>query len=379
MKKLMIVIHSLRGGGAERVLVNLLRGLDKSDFSINLILYERVFDYPLPDNAEVAYLDIEASRNLFKLIKGFVLKIIRLAFLFRKGKPDVIFSLLSSTNVTVILANLLSGSKSTVIVSEHTHPTVNLRNELYGPITKRFMKLCYPGAERIVAVSQAIRQDLINNFHIPEDKVTVIYNPVDTREIELMSQEPVEHPWFRDHIPVIVSVGRLTKQKGYPILLRAFSHVRKYLPCRLVIIGEGEDRSKLSDLARDLGIGDDVAFLGFQKNPFKYVSRASLFVLSSLYEGFPNVILEAMALGLPVVSTDCPSGPPEIIEDGKSGLLVPVKDSDALANAITKVLRDQPLRESLGREARQRVKLFELDTIVKVYRRLFLENTSSSL
>ncbi len=379
MKKLMIVIHSLRGGGAERVLVNLLKGLDRRDFSINLILYERIFDYSPPDNIEVASLEIEASKNLFKLIKGFVSKIIRLALVFRKGKPDVIFSLLSSTNVTVILAKLLSGAKSTVIVSEHTHPTVNLRNELYGSITKRFMKVCYPWADRIVAVSRAIRQDLIDNFHIPENKVNVIYNPVDTKEIEHLSREAVEHPWFHESIPVIISVGRLTKQKGYPVLLQAFSRVKKDIPCRLAIIGEGEDRSNLRDLARDLGLGSDVAFLGFRKNPFKYMSKASVFVLSSLYEGFPNVILEAMALGLPVISADCPSGPSEIIEDGKSGLLLPVEDSDALADAIIKVLKDQTLREALGSEARQRVRLFALDKKVKDYRRLFLEDSSSSI
>lgn len=379
MKKLTIVIHSLRGGGAERVLVNLLRGLDRSDFSINLILYERVFDYPLPDKVEVASLDIEASRNLFKLIKGFVLKIIRLALLFRRNRPDIIFSLLSSTNVAVIIAKLLSGTKNKVIVSEHTYPSVNLSNETYGGITRLFIKSCYPKADKIIAVSASIKQDLVSNFHFPETKIEVVYNPVDIGEIEKLSEEAVEHPWFQGEIPVIVSVGRLTRQKGYPHLLRAFSIVRKDLHCRLSIIGEGEDHTKLLNLAKDLGIEGEVEFLGFQRNPFKYMARSSLFVLSSLYEGFPNVLLEAMALGLPVISTDCPSGPGEIIEDQKNGILVPVKEERALAGAIITVMADKGMREILGRGARLRAGDFALEKIVNDYKRVFNENPSSPL
>jgi len=375
MKKLMIVIHNLRGGGAERVLVNLLKGLDRNDFSIRLIVYERIFDYPLPENVEVTSLDIEASRNLFKLIKGFVLKIIRLALLFRKGSPDVIFSLLSSTNVTVIIAKLLSGAKSRVIVSEHTYPSVNLSNEMYGGITRLFMKRCYPKADKIIAVSASIKQDLVLNFDFPETKIEVIYNPVDIGEITRLSEEAVEHPWFQGKIPVIVSVGRLTRQKGYPNLLKAFSLVRKELPCLLSIIGEGEDRRTLLNLAENLGIERDVEFLGFQNNPFKYMGRSSLFVLSSLYEGFPNVILEAMALGLPVISADCPSGPGEIIENQKNGILVPVQDERILAGAIIKVMRDESVRRMLGSAARIRAGDFALEKIVNDYKRVFSENS----
>jgi glycosyltransferase involved in cell wall biosynthesis len=353
--------------------------LDRNVFSIHLILYEQVFDYPLPDNIEVAILDVKASRNLFKLTKGFVLKIIRLALLFRRNRPDVIFSLLSSTNVTVIIAKLLSGTKSRVIVSEHTYPSVNLANEMYGGITRFFISRCYPEADRIIAVSESIKRDLMLNFHFPETKIEVVYNPVDIGEIQRLSKEAVEHTWFRDKLPVIVSVGRLTKQKGYPYLLQAFSLVKRHLSCRLAIIGEGQDRTKLIDMTKSLGIETEVEFLGFQKNPFKYMARSSLFVLSSLYEGFPNVILEAMALGLPVISTDCPSGPAEIIEDKKNGLLVPVKDEQALAGAIICVMTDERLRESLGREARLRADDFALEKIAKDYKRVLSENSPSPL
>jgi glycosyltransferase involved in cell wall biosynthesis len=250
---------------------------------------------------------------------------------------------------------------------------------MYGGITRLFIKSCYPKADKIIAVSESIKQDLILNFHFPDTKIEVVYNPVDIGEIEKLSEETVEHPWFHDHMPVIVSVGRLTKQKGYPYLLHAFSLVKKRLSCRLAIIGDGEDRAKLLSMAKDLGVGREVEFLGFQKNPFKYMARSSLFVLSSLYEGFPNVILEAMALGLPVISTDCPSGPAEIIEDKKSGLLVPVRDEKALAGAIISVMTDELLRVSLGREARRRASAFDIEKIAKDYRRVFSENSPSPL
>ena len=379
MTKLMIVIHSLRGGGAERVLINLLKGLDRSEFSINLVLYEGVFDYPLPDNVELTILSIEASKNLFRLIKGFVLKIARLALLFRRNTPDVIFSLLSSTNVAVIIAKLLSRAKSKVIVSEHTYPSVNLDNEMYGGITKQFMKYIYPKADRIVAVSEGIKQDLVENLYLPKEKVKVIYNPVDIGEVEIRSREKVDHPWFHDELPIIVSVGRLTKQKGYPYLIKAFSMVRQSMPCRLVIIGDGEDKAKLIEMANELGVEKDSVFLGFQQNPFKYMAKSSLFVLSSLYEGFGNVIVEAMALGLPVISTDCPSGPAEIIEDKKSGLLVPVRDEQAMAGAMISVMTDELLRQYLGREARRRAGAFALDKITENYRRMFSDNSPSPL
>ena len=215
--------------------------------------------------------------------------------------------------------------------------------------------------------------------HIRENKIAVIYNPVDIDEIERLSSEAVEHPWFREETPIIVSVGRLTKQKGYPHLINSFSLVRKAFPCRLLIIGEGEDREKLLRMAREKALERDVEFLGFQKNPFKYMARASLFVLPSLYEGFGNVIVEAMALGLPVISTDCPSGPSEIIEDGKNGLLVPVGDEDALSRAMTEVLTNNALKERLGREAPRRAAFFGIDKIAGDYRSIFLENPSSPL
>lgn len=377
--KLMIVIHSLKGGGSERVLLNLLKGLDRKDFSITLVLYERVFDFTLPEDIDVEILNIYASRNFFKLTAGFILKTASLVRAIRKNRPDVLFSLISSTNVTVTLAKLLSGVKCKLVVSEHTHPSVNLCNEIYGGITKYLVKKLYPKADRVIAVSDGIRRDLVKDFHTPETKIDVIYNPVDIEEIKMLSGEKVEHPWFNDPIPLIMTVGRLTRQKGYPYLLRAFSIVRESRNCRLIFIGEGEDRKKLEAMSEELGIKADTDFLGFQKNPFKYMAKASIFVLSSLFEGFGNVIVEAMALGLPVISTDCLSGPSEIIEDKKNGILVPVKDEKALALAILHVLSDDMLSRELGNNAVQRASDFSIEKIVKKYREVFFENSPSAV
>jgi glycosyltransferase involved in cell wall biosynthesis len=379
MIKLMIVIHSLKGGGSERVLINVLKGLDRKEFSVTLVLYERVFDFPPPDKVAVEILDMPAGRNIFTLGVRFMRKIVRLSRLMKKVGPDMVFSLLSSTNVAVILARLLSKIPCGVTISEHTHPSVNLTNERFGWITKIFMPYVYPKADAIIAVSEGIKQDLIKNFNMPENKIAVIYNPVDLNEIRIRSQEKVDHPWFHDDIPVIVSVGRLTKQKGYPYLIKAFSLVRRSLACRLMIIGEGEDKDKLIAMVRALGIEREVEFLGFQKNPFQYMAKSSLFVLSSLYEGFGNVIVEAMVLGLPVISTDCPSGPAEIIDDKKNGILVPVQDENALARTILEVLADSALRVHLGSEAKRRAEVFALEKITQDYRRIFSENSSYSL
>lgn len=379
MTNLAIVIHSLRGGGAERVLTNLLKGLEGSAFSIRLILYESIFDYPLPQNIIIESLDIAPSTKILRVTKRFVEKIIRLALLFRKNKPDVIFSLLCSTNVAVVLAKILSGVDCRLVISEHTFPSINLFHEPYGRITRLLVQYCYPMADKIIAVSEQIKDDLITGFRLPEHKIEVIHNPIDIEEIERLSKEKVDHPWLQSATPVIVSVGRLTRQKGYPFLLKAFSLARRELPCYLIILGEGEDRPLLMTLSRELGIEEAVQFLGFQSNPFKFMAKSSLFVLSSLYEGFPNVLLEAMALGLPIISTDCPSGPSEIIQDRKNGVLVPARDERSLAAAIVSVLKDEQIRRMLSSEARRRARDFALGTIVRKYERVFNENSSSPL
>lgn len=369
----MVVIHSLGGGGAERVVVNLLRALDRRDFSITLVLFEGYFDYTPPDNVEISILQVPSSTNILKQTRGFILKIISLARLIRKKKPDLVLSLISAANVVTILANSLSGMQSKVIVVEQNNPSESLKNDRYGRVTGPLMKYFYPKAERIIAASVGIKNDLSGKFGLPEKMIDVIYNPVDIEEIEHLSREEVTHPWFHENVPILVSVGRLTKQKGYSYLISAFSLVKQTLPCRLLIIGSGEDKGKLLQSVNELGLWNDIEFLGFQRNPFKYMARSDVFILSSLYEGFGNVIVEAMTLGLPVISSDCQSGPSEIIENKKNGVLVPVKDEKALAEAILDVLTNNVLRRYLCEGAKRRSHLFALSLIVEQYSNVFFK------
>jgi glycosyltransferase involved in cell wall biosynthesis len=373
MINMMVVIHSLAGGGAERVVVNLLKAMDRRDFSITLVLFEGYFDYTPPDNVEISILQVPSSTNILKQTRGFILKIFLLARLIRKKKPDIILSLISAANIITILADSLSGMQSKVIVVEQNNPSESLKNDRYGSITGPLMKYFYPKAERIIAASEGIKNDLSRNFGLPEAMIDLIYNPVDIEEIELLSREEVTHPWFHENVPILVSVGRLTKQKGYPYLISAFSLVKQTLPCRLLIIGSGEDKGTLLQAVNELGLSNDIEFLGFQRNPFKYMARSGLFILSSLYEGFGNVIVEAMALGLPVISTDCKSGPSEIIENRKNGVLVPIKDEKALAEAILDVLTNNGLRRYLCEGARRRSHFFALGPSVEQYSNIFFK------
>jgi glycosyltransferase involved in cell wall biosynthesis len=213
--------------------------------------------------------------------------------------------------------------------------------------------------------------DLSASFSIKKEKCRVIYNPVNLQKIAILSMEAVDHPWLNDEIPVIAACGRLTVQKNYFLLLRTLRLVLKEIHVRLIILGEGDERQMLESYTEELGIQSNVAFLGFQSNPFKYIAHSTVFVLSSSWEGFSLVLVEAMACGVPVISTDCPSGPNEIITDGVNGILVPVSDEKALSDAILRLIRDEALRKQLAENGRKRAEDFRIEKIIKEYEGLF--------
>lgn len=202
------------------------------------------------------------------------------------------------------------------------------------------MRLFYPWADGVIAISQGVREDLLKIVRMPEEKVKVVYNPSITPEIFAKADEPLGHPWFGPgEPPVIPGVGRLTAQKDFPTLIRAFAMVPNKRSARLMILGEVENRHELDRLVGEMGLETDVEISGFLNNPYKYIKRAAVFVLSSRFEGLSNVLIEAMSLGTPVISTDCTSGPGEILEYGRRGLLVPVSDIEAMAKAIVVTLQ----------------------------------------
>jgi glycosyltransferase involved in cell wall biosynthesis len=260
----------------------------------------------------------------------------------RKVQPLALLSALDHANVVALWAQKLARVPTRVVATVHNTPsqaTAQART-LSARLMRYWVKPFYPWAHAVVAVSKGVANDLVQWVGVPADKVRVIYNPIITPELFHKAEEPLDHPWFQPgQPPVIAGAGRLTTQKDFPTLLRAFALVRAQRPARLMILGEGELRADLERLAEQLGIAEDFALPGFVQNPYPYLKRAAVFVLSSRWEGLPTVLVEALALGTPVVSTDCPSGPREILADGKWGRLVPVGDAGKLAEAILETLR----------------------------------------
>jgi glycosyltransferase involved in cell wall biosynthesis len=230
------------------------------------------------------------------------------------------------------------------------------------------VRLWYGRADAVVAVSKGVADELAALGEVPREKVHVIHNPIDSGRIIRQAEAQPEHPWFQPgQPPVLLAAGRLHPQKDYPTLLRAFASLRKARKLRLAILGEGRERPRLEQLIGDLGIGEDVRLLGFQQNPFAFMARAAVFVLSSAWEGLGNVLIEALACGCPVVSTDCPHGPSEILEKGRYGALVPVGDPQELAHAIVAALE----RPADARAGVERARAFDIQNIAEQYVQLF--------
>jgi glycosyltransferase involved in cell wall biosynthesis len=232
-------------------------------------------------------------------------------------------------------------------------------------IISRLVGRTYRQAGGIVAVSRGVADDFAATAHVDRGRITVIYNPVVSEELWEKAEQPLDDLWFAPgQPPVVLAVGRLAPQKDFATLLRAFAVMRNRKPARLLILGEGSERNALTALAVSLGVSDDVRMPGFVDNPYPYMRRAHLFVLSSRHEGLPAVLIEAAALGLPIVSTDCRSGPDEILEGGKWGKLVPVGDADRMAAAMIEAL-DAP-----GPSPRSRGTEFTVQRAVEKYLRL---------
>jgi glycosyltransferase involved in cell wall biosynthesis len=231
------------------------------------------------------------------------------------------------------------------------------------------MRVLYPSADAVVAVSAGVADGLASRAGLRRDRITVIHNPIVTPEIAEKAAAGLDHPWFAPgQSPVFLAAGRLTVQKDYPTLLRAFAQLRQRRAARLVILGVGELRDELAAQVSSLGLAADVEFAGFQENPFAFMRRAAAFVLSSAWEGFGNVLVEALACGTQVVSTDCPSGPAEILDGGRFGHLVQVGDASALAAAMEAALV-HPLPAELLRE---RAQIFSIDAALDRYLPLLL-------
>lgn len=370
--KIAFFLPNLEGGGGERSVLNLLKGLNKENHKISIVLEEKRGDFLKDVPKEVSIIDLSTLR-----LPGIFFKFIRY---FQKEKPDIFISTFPRFNLIILLAKFFSRRKVKFIITERTTVSglyITARKVSHRLIAyfllPYLIRLIYPKADAIIGISRGVAEDLYKIIRSSQ-KIRVIYNPIAVEQIYTLAEEPLEHPWFSSRkIPVILAVGRLAKCKDYPNLLMAFNKILQKQPIRLVILGKGSEKSKLERLADKLGLSENIAFLGFQENPYKYMKKASVFVLSSIQEGFGNVIVEAMTCGTPVVSTDCRSGPNEIIENGKNGILVSVSNPKALAEAVLNLLKNPLLRKKLSEEGKKRAQDFSVEKITKEYEKFFQE------
>jgi len=335
-KPKLAVLAPTLDGGIGRVMVNLLNHLVKRDLAIDVLLQKDRSPFVKALDREIRIIKLP-STHLVSGIPSLILYFIR-------HKPDILITESMRANALAIRSKRLIRGKMRVFASIHNTYSMTLASR---KLKKRAsllhrMRTYLPQNDGIIAVSKGVAQDLEKLLELPAGRITVIYNPVVTPEIDHLSRQPTNHDWLKDpSIPVVMSAGRLHAQKDYPSLLRAFQIVSKQVSCRLLILGDGEEKQQLESLVHELGIVELVNFVGFTENPYQYMRQAQVFVLSSKWEGFGNVLAEALAVGCPVISTDCPSGPREILQDGLYGQLVPVADVNSLANAILKALQSK--------------------------------------
>jgi glycosyltransferase involved in cell wall biosynthesis len=366
-KTILFVIPSLDGGGTQRNVINILKYIDRDKFNPYLLLfkYQGEFLAQIPGYVTVYNLNKRNKFDFFKLI-------ILLSFrIFTKIKPEIVISFLEYANLVVLIAKSFSFIKPLIIISERNNTTLSLEYKRMAKVKRLLIKKLYSRADKIISVSEGVETDLIKSFGVQQKQVQVIYNGFDLAFIKHEIREPINNiDQVRDNTPIIIACGRLTYQKNYPLLLESFSKTQKQIDSTLLILGQGEEKVFLEELILRFGIQEKVILLGFQKNPFKYIAIADIFVLSSRWEGFPNVIVEAMACGTPVISTRCPYGPEEIITDGENGLLVPVDDRDAMAEAIIKLIGNKILRERLILGGSLRVEDFNIRKMVTEYKKI---------
>ena len=401
-----MVLPNLGGGGAERAVLTLAGALLRRGYPVDLVLLRlngeykraipdgirlhyrkrnrttdptllahcrerRIDTYPLAVNPLATFgarLFLQRIHSGVRLSGSQIRSAIAVTRYIREIHPQLLLSALPSANCAAILGKELAKNHIPVVISIQNNVDVS---DSYKGVSGEIARSVNPRANAVVAISQGVAETVVNTLDIDAQIVHVIYNPIPVSEIRSLSQQKVPHPWFQDSsVPIILNVLSEGNQKDWRTLISAFALVRREMDARLAILGNlsADYRDRISSLAREMGVEEDIAFLGFVDNPFSYMRRAALYVLSSRYEGLANVLIEAMACGTPVVSTDAPYGPAEILEGGRWGPLVPVGDAEALAAAMVGSLEGRAVSAA---ELQQRAGDFSTERLVPIYEELF--------
>lgn len=395
MKQINFFIGTLSTGGAERAVSNISSNLSEQ-YKKDITLYGSKSKIVYPYKGNIVQLD-RINHD-----KGFLYKLYALFYRvkeirkIKKVNPNLnVISFLEYPN----MINLMSKNKGKTIVSVRNHMSTKLKGGFKNKVWNFTIRKLYSKADIVVAVSKEIKKDLIDNYKIDKEKIVVIYNSYNLNEIQTLSKEPIDDTY--DYIfdkPVIITVGRLNRQKGQWHLIRVFSELKKTQPeLRLVILGEGKLEKNLKELVAQYKLEDSVFFIGFQENPFKYIAKSKIFVLPSMYEGFPNALAEAMACGVPVLSTDCFSGPREIlapdefeketisyeINTNRYGVLSPVfqdydynslspltSEEEIMVRNLKELVESKELLEIFSQRSLERVSDFNINQVIKEWENL---------
>ena len=343
-----IAFYGFRGGkgGIGHVMLNLMNEMSNYGLDVSILLNN-------PHIPELDHLDPRIEQIKLGDVSSFK-RVVSLARYINDKNPDVILCNREPANRTAVLAKKISNKdvKLAFRVGMPMQQALRRRNFLKRWLRQSYIRFSYHRADVVIANAKGVAEDISVVTGIPFSQIKILPNPTVGPLLFKKAKEDIEHPWLKEgEPPVIMGIGRLAKQKDFPTLIKAFALVNKKRDCRLMILGEGKERRALEQLIEELGISDSVSLYGFCPNPFALLKKASLFVLSSAWEGLPNVLIEAMALGIPLVAADCKSGPREILDGGKYGKLVEVGNVEQMAEAILNTLANPPSKAFLQQGA----------------------------
>lgn len=330
-KHVAIFVPSFSGGGVEKMMVFLANNFVSRGISVDYIVIKNYGPYKKLLSSEVNLVDLKKKRLIFSMFA--------LAKYLRKNTPGVMLSAMNYVNIMVIISTFISFKKIKLIISERAITSLNIKQSKFYVIIKILIKLLYKYPHKIIAISNDVKNDLLRNFNIEADKIIVIFNMVDKKKIESIASNSLKLKLgISENKHVVIGVGRLDKFKNFQYLIHGLEILQKKLDVHLIILGEGHEKENLQNQIKELDLQGNVSLLGFVDNPEEYLKISNLFVSTSTQEGFGNVIIEAMAAGVPVIVTDCLGGPKEIVCFGKYGEIVPLNKPNILAAKMEEVL-----------------------------------------